>query len=75
MPEVIKLRETSCLNIAESLRRLAAEFERGEHGDVQFVAVAMARPHADFVVQAYGRCSPLEAAGLLARSALLINLG
>jgi hypothetical protein len=68
---VVPLREHSCLDIASSLRRLADEFAGGKHPDVQFVVVTLGRATAGVTVEAYGQCSPLEVAGLLARSVLL----
>lgn len=69
--EVISLREVSAADIAGSLRRLADEFERGEHEDVQFIAIVAATAGAGFTTYAFGECSPLEAAGAFAMAVRL----
>jgi hypothetical protein len=70
--EIVALRGTSAADIPGSLRQLADEFERGEHENVQFVAIVAVTAGAGFATYAFGECSPLEAAGAFAMAVRLV---
>ena len=58
-------------DIAGSLRRMAARIERGNYGDVQFVAAVIVCSGKELACFGWGRATDLELAGAFARASVL----